>query len=264
MERLVGLLSAKRGKGYCFKRGRWEWVRNTDHVFHEGLASVRLESRQDDTQGYMDKRGQVKFKGFTSGSSFAEGLAKVTIRKSYSQPHKTGYIDKTGKLVIAAKYDDGKSFSEGLAAVATGKYEYRNFIGKWKFIDRKGRTLTTGNFADVKNFSEGMAAVKIKDSWGFINKLGQLTIKPKYDCVESFANGRALVKSKDRFGYIDKAGQIIIPIKYSLAASFSDGRALVVVPSQPDIAFNTNESFEFELKPNQKAEDGLLELPDAE
>jgi hypothetical protein len=249
---------------YCFKRGPWEWVRDTNNVFHEGLASVRLESDQGETQGYMDKLGQVKFKGFSSGSSFAEGLARVTIRKSYSHPHKTGYIDKTGKLVIAAKYDDGKSFSEGLAAVATGYHLPRHFVGKWKFIDRKGRTLTNGNFDDVKNFSGGMAAVKIKDNWGFINKLGQLTIKPRYDYVESFANGRALVKSKDRFGYIDKTGRIILPIKYSLAASFSDGRALVVVPSQPDIAFNTNESIAFELKPNQKVEDCLLELPDAE
>lgn len=28
-----------------------------------------------------------------------------------------GYIDKTGKMVIEPQYDEGKSFSEGLAAV---------------------------------------------------------------------------------------------------------------------------------------------------
>ena len=30
---------------------------------------------------------------------------------------KDGYIDKTGKLVIPAQFDDAKPFSEGLAAV---------------------------------------------------------------------------------------------------------------------------------------------------
>ena len=39
-----------------------------------------------------------------------------------------GYIDKTGKLVIPAQFDDADNFSEGLAGVYTH--------GKWGYISR--------------------------------------------------------------------------------------------------------------------------------
>ena len=46
---------------------------------------------------------------------------------------KLGFIDKSGKLVIDAKYDEAENFSEGLAGVELN--------GKWGYINIKGDEL---------------------------------------------------------------------------------------------------------------------------
>ena len=46
---------------------------------------------------------------------------------------KWGYIDKSGTLVIPARYDDAWDFSEGLAHV--------NLNGRWFYIDKNGNEV---------------------------------------------------------------------------------------------------------------------------
>lgn len=48
---------------------------------------------------------------YDSARDFEEGLAAV------QQNDKWGFIDRTGKIVIAPQYDDAFGFSEGLANV---------------------------------------------------------------------------------------------------------------------------------------------------
>ncbi len=55
---------------------------------------------------------------------FSDGLAEV--RKDV----RSGFIDKTGKLVIPFKFDDAWSFSDGLAAVRKGNLR----DGKWGIL----------------------------------------------------------------------------------------------------------------------------------
>ena len=53
---------------------------------------------------------------------------------------KRGYIDKTGKLVIARQYDVAETFYEGLAAVMVGEISvYDDSSGKWGYIDTSGK-----------------------------------------------------------------------------------------------------------------------------
>lgn len=52
--------------------------------------------------------------------NYSEGLANVRVADEANESNyycKNGYIDKTGKMIIEPQYDEGKSFSEGLAAV---------------------------------------------------------------------------------------------------------------------------------------------------
>ncbi|MHC4489349.1 MAG: WG repeat-containing protein [Planctomycetota bacterium] len=51
-----------------------------------------------------------------------------------------GYIDNSGKVVIAQQYDDARDFSEGLARV--------NISGKWGYIDRYGDIFIEATFVD--------------------------------------------------------------------------------------------------------------------
>lgn len=74
--------------------------------------SASTELAQTRTYGYLNKTGEVVIKpGFQIATSFAEGLAAVTIGDKW------GYIDKTGKQVIKPQFSGADSFCEGLAAV---------------------------------------------------------------------------------------------------------------------------------------------------
>ncbi len=85
-----------------------------------------------------------------------------------------GYIDKTGKLVIAAVFNSAAPFSEGLAAVRKCDQAF--------FIDKTGKTVITGNFTYASSFSGGLARVETltKDGLllGYVDKTGKMVWGP--------------------------------------------------------------------------------------
>ena len=192
--------------------------------FSEQLAAVGL----DDKWGYIDKTGRFVIAAqFYSGLPFSEHLARVKgdhkwgyidhsgtmvislpndqyeelgyfheqraladVHQADKEHSLRGYIDTTGKMVIAPQFkpvDDRDqdnpdfawncyyvgNFSEGLAAVTLGE--------KWGYIDATGKMVITPQFDDARDFYGGLAAVEIGKKWGFINKTGQMVIAPQFD-----------------------------------------------------------------------------------
>src|SRR6476620_6138081 len=92
-------------------------------------------------------------------------ISLVAVQLCFAQPQpgsqlfpiekdgKSGFIDRTGKIVIPPQFDNVTGFSEGLA-LAT-----RN--GKKFFIDQNGKVVFEAKFDIIDNFSEGLAAVNI-------------------------------------------------------------------------------------------------------
>src|SRR5438874_695528 len=70
----------------------------------------------------------------------------------------------SGKIIVAAKYDEIYSYSEGLAMV--------NFGGKYGFIDKSGKEIIAPQYTEANPFSEGLSAVSTGDAWGYIDKTG--------------------------------------------------------------------------------------------
>lgn len=67
------------------------------------------------------------------------------------QNGKWGYMDQTGKIVVAPKFAGAGEFSEGLGAVLVDK--------KWGYVDGTGSMVLKPRFDECGNFSEGLAAV---------------------------------------------------------------------------------------------------------
>ncbi|HBK66622.1 MAG TPA: hypothetical protein DD000_24790, partial [Cyanobacteria bacterium UBA11166] len=107
---------------------------------------------------------------------------------------KSGYIDKTGKLIIIPNFDTGSYFSEELAAV--------KIANKWGYINITGQLIIEPKFDNFAPFKEGLAAVKIDDKWGYIDKTGTSIIPPEFEEVKSFYQRLALVKIDGKWGYI--------------------------------------------------------------
>src|SRR2546430_7320576 len=66
---------------------------------------------------------------------------------------KSGFIDRTGKVVIPIQFDSAGNFYEGLALVTMN--------GQKAFIDATGRVVFKAAYDIINNFSEGLAAVNI-------------------------------------------------------------------------------------------------------
>ena len=71
---------------------------------------------------------------FQGARTFSEGLAAVTVND------KQGFIDRTGKMAIPATFDVAKDFGEGLAPVKTGN--------AYRYIDKQGRVAVGAGLTD--------------------------------------------------------------------------------------------------------------------
>jgi len=178
------------GLSKVWLKSKWGYIDKQENVivpikydairdFSEGLAMVFLNKKC----GYVDKAGKevipIKYGG---ARDFSEGLAMVTfngMKGDFSQQYSYmismgvvlpgiqgfGYIDKTGKEIIPMKYEEGKDFSEGLAAVKIN--------GKWGFVDVTGKEVIRFEYEDAESFSEGKAIVKLKQKEFFIDRTGK-------------------------------------------------------------------------------------------
>ena len=96
---------------------------------------------------------------WADAGDFHDGLARVSDGKKW------GYLDASGKLAIACKWDIAMDFSEGLAAVATvvpGVSDQTPDVQTWYLIDRQGQTvqsLGTNNayYYDTRIFLSGVS-----------------------------------------------------------------------------------------------------------
>ena len=203
------------------------------HNFCEGLARVN----ENNMYGFIDKTGKevIPLNYYVQAYDFNEGLAAVWGGDyqiydekggwpTYGDDCRWGFIDKTGKLVIPFKYDECRSFSEGLAAVRLND--------KWGYVDKTGKEVIWLEEGIGENFKEGMARVAYCyefgfDEFGFIDKTGKVITTKRYAGAENFSEGLALVNNDYLYGFIDKTGKEVIPVKFNGALSFSEDLAVV-------------------------------------
>jgi len=167
---------------------------------------------------------------------------------------KWGFIDRTGKFVIAPQFDYVAPFEDGISKVGfiDGQREL--------YIDETGRSLfpahtVLGSFddhglamtADYAGFHNGYDVY----TYNFVNRNGELVSDVPLAGAGEFTEGYAAAnmggKSKrmwgaprgGKWGFIDTGGNWVIDSTFSYALPFSDGYAGVAVggvssPDDPD------------------------------
>ncbi|HVF43783.1 MAG TPA: WG repeat-containing protein [Pyrinomonadaceae bacterium] len=161
---------------------------------------------------------------------------------------KWGYVNRSGKLVIEAKYDGAGEFAEGLAfagrcLVNEGPDKVKprgdrvaapNGPGgcKWEIIDESGSVVAKLKKSPYINafFSEGLALFRGRRGlYGYMDKSGKRVIKPRFENASPFREGLAAVcLDALRCGLIDRAGKYVVRPVYMGTRPPSDGLAMVV------------------------------------
>jgi hypothetical protein len=202
--------------------------------FSEGLAAVYYAEECS----WISHVGPVSPRTFyvidRAGKTIIAGIHALGFREGLSPAFmdgKHGYVDRSGKILIAPRFDRAYRFSEGLAVVQ---------VGKWHgFIDRSGKFIVRGSRElDVwDQFSEGLARVMKGSKFGFINGSGKIVIPPIYDDAGNFSEGLAAVNvgqnlngEGGKWGYIDKTGKVVIDFRFIRAEPFYNGIAMTGDP----------------------------------
>lgn len=248
--------------GYMDKTGNWviEPKIYNAFEFHDGLARAALPDKTSRTgvrEVYLDKTGKIaiELSSVPAGGSrrFSEGLASFSPNVSVEGRYLSGFMDKTGKVIIEPKFEAVDDFSEGLAAVfffKPAKIETEAHQEDYDagFIDMTGQMVIKPQYEYAQPFSEGLAFVLIRGRVGAIDKTGRVVIRPQFALHKprttpfwsvidfyqtskpwSFSEGLAPVHRLGLWGYADKTGKMVIPPRFREAHKFSGGLALVVV-----------------------------------
>lgn len=126
--------------------------------FSEGMAGISL--RPGAWGFYHAATGKVRWGDrFENVREFSSGFAPV------KTDGKWGYIDRRGRVVVPAIYDNAYPFRNGIAVVRQG--DLRGFLHASESAGLQ--VLFEPQFEDVYRFSNGLAPAKTGGKWGYIH-----------------------------------------------------------------------------------------------
>ena len=175
--------------------------------------------------------------GGVDGCLFDQGLARYDYYRGLEH---WGIFDKTGKMIVPAKYRGG------VGHLPDGRILADDYNGSDLF-DQAGNRIGSVDFSLENAFSEGLAVARLGSSGkrGFVDEKLDVVIPFEYDEAFPFSDGLALVKKYDeqhnaQYSLIDKAGKIVIPselLPYEEIKDFSNGVAVAGKGNYPETKY---------------------------
>lgn len=137
----------------------------------DGTATVSLNGVEvtiDKTGKLIQSKNKPAFdiSKYYAVGPFVEGIAQYRIKKN--DIVKIGFVDRKGKEITQAIYDEAGNFNLGLALVK------KNY--KFQFIDITGKNKFSEEYNDAFDFFEGLALVKGDSLSWYIDRTGKKTI----------------------------------------------------------------------------------------
>ncbi len=181
---VVSTINAQERLKLTEKDKSWGYADSKGNMVIPAIYSHALVFNENGVAAVVDKKGwlYINEKGdslvrpfvFDNGPDyFSEGLAR------YVEKKKIGFVNQKIEVVIPAKYDFVRPFSEGKAAVCKGcKFrktgEHTKVVGgKWGYIDTIGKVVIPIKYEDVTDFEDGEARVQL-GKWFVIDENGKL------------------------------------------------------------------------------------------
>lgn len=138
-----------------------------------------------------------------------------------SKNDRWGYLDYTGKEVIALHYDWADDFAEGRACVL--------LEGHYGLIGKTGEEILPPAYEEIEwNCHFGTVKASCDGCFGLFDRNGACVVPLIYHSMGSIDNELIAVGLENRFGYIRHDGTVVIPLMYDEAYDFQNGKAVVV------------------------------------
>lgn len=200
------------------------------------LASAVSAQRSDDRYPFVNTAGKLGFIDSTGREVIAARFQPIADMSFFNEglapvngPEGSGYIDPSGRFIIGPTKEWGqpRQFSEGIAAVLIWA-KTRGSHNTPAFIDRTGRVvLSDSRVKESSYFSEGLMPMEEGGRWGFVDRSFRWVVPPQFAHAGELAEGLAPVKVGTKAGFVDGQGKTIIPPRYDDVWGFSNGAALV-------------------------------------
>lgn len=178
-------------------KGKWGYI---DHAGHEVIPTVYDEAGDFDQGQAPVKMGGQDFFIDPAGQRIASPLPyrpEADGLREVAAGSKRTWVDRTGKVVIPARYDQSRD----------------EVCPDWPL-------------------REGLRGVTLDGKHGFIDRKGVEVIPVQYDCTGYPSEGRVAVWQKKLAGFFDLSGKQVIPFRYWKAEPFQGGLAGVALPVQ--------------------------------
>lgn len=235
--------------GFVDEKGAWvvnpQFVQ-AGHFGPNGLAPVTMVITKEvpvepdpwieqTRANYMEAIRQAEEMGNSSlAQAYRDAMPAEQPKTRTEESNAVAFVDKTGKIVVPAQFDQAQPFDEsGLAAVLVD--------GKWGFIDAKGAFKINPQFASVGEFVRAGGGWRARAAtqsdggdfrWGVIDETGTFKINPQYEQLSDFDSaGLAPAGVGGKWGLIDAAGKYVINPMY-------DG--LVALPGARNYLYQQN------------------------
>ncbi|MBI3511628.1 MAG: WG repeat-containing protein [Bacteroidetes bacterium] len=168
---------------------------------------------------------------------------------------KWGYLDSTGKIVIAPVYDGAKPSQKKTGIVKQNKkwgvlrmdnssiipcaYDVVSYLPadtntmilaqnnglRYGYIDRNGNIVIPADLKMSKPLGEGFIGFTRTGKWGVMNVRGEIICPENYNEILPFSEGKAAVRKGTKWGFIDTLGTEIIEPGFDKAGGFHNGIA---------------------------------------
>lgn len=109
------------------------------------------------------------------GTKYANKIEYINGFAVVKQNGKHGFIDESGKEIVAPKYDELGNFIDNLAKFKSNQ--------KFGMVDKSGKEVIPAKYDKIHTFNGEFAKVEIQGKIGMIDKNGIEVVEPKYDAV---------------------------------------------------------------------------------
>lgn len=203
----------------------------TQGYYSDGLIRYR-ENPRNEAVGFIDGAGNIVIKpskGLEFVRNFHNGMAEID---------GTGYVDKTGKIILFPEYMwTSGGFNDGLAVAFD---QPKKIIGTPQlggYMNTAGEMAIPKIYRLTEPFKSGYAIVgkpgedgRVK--YGVINTKGETVIPFEYDgnaANQITDNGYFLLEKDKRVGFVDINNNSLTGFIYEDAEPFKDGLAAVKI-----------------------------------